>query len=95
MKKLAELIQEVDPAALASRSHGRLGQQMAADGAVQVTERGPFIVKAVVGFRNAQVQEVRIDALPKGLRYSCSCSSRKGNFCSHITAVVVFLQAHE
>ncbi|MBP9686407.1 MAG: hypothetical protein KBD66_01240 [Candidatus Doudnabacteria bacterium] len=73
----------------------RLGKEMVSDEAVGVQERGPFILKATVGFRNGQIHAARIDATSKGLRYLCSCSSRKGNFCSHLAAVVLFLQAQD
>lgn len=95
MKKLHELLPDLDVNALASRSHGRLGKQMASAGAVAVQERGPFMLEARVSFRNGQVQTVRFDATSKGLRYSCSCTARKGNFCSHLAAATLFLQAED
>lgn len=95
MKKLPELIRLVRVGELASRSHGRLGAEMADDDAVTVQERGPFLLRATVAFRNGQAYVVRIDATSKGLRYACSCSSRKGNFCAHVTAVVLVLQRQD
>ena len=95
MKKLSELLRVVHVDELASRSHSRLGKEMALDDAVAVQERGPFLLRATVGFRNGQVYMVRIDATSKGLRYACSCSSRKGNFCAHLAAVVLVLQRQD
>ena len=92
MKRLIQLLEDTDLAGLASRSHLRLGKEMADAGAIEQVQSGPFIAQAVVAFRNAQNRTVRFDATPKGLRFKCSCSARKNNFCSHLVAVALVLR---
>jgi uncharacterized Zn finger protein len=74
---------------LASRSHLRYGQQMAEDGDVKITEENNYNVTAHVKHREGQGRTVNLMSTTKGLRWKCTCTSKKDLFCNHCVAVAL------
>lgn len=89
MEQLANLIATEQIEKLASRSHFRYGKQMAEDGEVTITKSNRFNLEATVKFGGHEARKVNIISTPKGLRWKCTCSSKKGFFCQHCVAVAL------
>lgn len=72
---------------LASRSNFRYGQDIAENGTITYDMENAFHVIAHVVFRGGQARTVDVLSTPKGLRFKCTCTSRKDLFCNHCVAV--------
>ncbi len=72
---------------LASRSNFRLGKDIAKNGAITFMQSDVLHMVARVEFRNSQTRTVDVLSTPKGIKWKCTCSSRKDLFCQHCVAV--------
>lgn len=72
---------------LASRSNFRLGKDIAKNGLVSFSQTDVLHMVARVEFRNSQTRTVDVLSTPKGIKWKCTCSSRKDLFCQHCVAV--------
>ncbi|MEO8065518.1 MAG: hypothetical protein ABI643_01520 [Candidatus Doudnabacteria bacterium] len=87
MKPLNSLLTLEELKDLSSRSHFRYGQAIADAGDVQIHEKKTFRIEARVKHGDGQRRTVMLESTPNGLRWKCTCSSRKGFFCQHCVAV--------
>ena len=78
---------------LASRSNLRFGKQILKDAKIVITNTNVFRRVATVTYKNNPSQTVDLLSTNKGLRYTCTCTSRKNMFCEH--AIAVGLAMHE
>lgn len=87
MKAVKELVTRELLKEWASRSHFRYGQDIAKNGTITFDTVNAFHVVAKVAFRGGQTRTVDVLSTPKGLRFKCTCTSRKDLFCNHCVAV--------
>ncbi len=87
MKPVKDLITFELLKELASRSNFRYGQDIAKNGIITYDMENAFHVVARVVFRGGQTRTVDVLSTPKGLRFKCTCTSRKDLFCNHCVAV--------
>lgn len=87
MKPVKSLITLESLKELASRSNFRYGQDIAKNGTIAYEMENAFHVVARVTFRGGQARTVDVLSTPKGLRFKCTCTSRKDLFCNHCVAV--------
>ncbi len=80
---------------LASRSNFRLGKAIAEDGEIAFDKSNTFNLIAKVKYKNGEVRTAQLESTPKGLRWKCSCTNRKGIFCEHCVALGIALQEKE
>lgn len=76
---------------LASRSNFRYGKAMAKDAEITPVESNTFNMIATIKHGTHQKRTVILESTPKGLRWKCTCSSKKNFFCQHCTAVGLWL----
>lgn len=93
MKPVHELLTEYVVKDLASRSNLRYGQDIVKNGQVIFEKANAFHQVAKVSFRNGETRTVDLLSTPKGLRYKCTCTSRKDLFCKHMVAAGLSLSA--
>lgn len=86
MLPLKNLFTEIEIQKLASRSHFRLGKQMAEEWEIMFTKVNVFNIHADLKHKNT-LHHTEISSTTKGLRWKCSCSAKKNYFCEHITAI--------
>ncbi len=86
MKPIKSLLQPALLEELATRSNLRRGSEMAKHGAVTFTKSGTYYLIGQVKHKSGQTRTVRLDSTSKGLRWKCSCTSRKDVFCYHCVA---------
>jgi len=70
-----------------SRSNLRLGKAIAEEGEFQVEKTNPYVELVKINHKGGQSRTVRVESTPKGLRWKCTCSSRKDLFCQHCVAL--------
>jgi uncharacterized Zn finger protein len=87
MQPVKSLITEEELEQLASRSNFRYGQKIAEEGDITFTKVNTFNLFADVKHHNGEKRSVEIMSTPKGLRWRCTCTSRKDLFCKHLVAV--------
>jgi uncharacterized Zn finger protein len=87
MEPIATFITPENLEKLASRSNFRYGKQIAEDGEVNFTKVNRFNLEARVKHGNHEARGVKIESTVKGLRWKCTCTSKKGFFCQHCVAV--------
>jgi hypothetical protein len=88
MKPVATLITIEEITGLASRSNLRLGKAIAEDGKFEEAEKSNKYVNIVnISHKSGQTRVVRVESTPKGLRWKCTCNSRKDLFCQHCVAL--------
>jgi uncharacterized Zn finger protein len=92
MKPITEMLPLKLIEQLASRSNYRFGKNIAEDGEIKITKENTFNRIATVKRKNASPQTVELMSTSKGLRYKCSCSAKKDNFCEHCVALALYLQ---
>ncbi|MGE5392725.1 MAG: SWIM zinc finger family protein [Candidatus Saccharibacteria bacterium] len=86
MKPILTLVTEEQLEELASRSNFRSGKQISEDGTINFSKRNSFNLIAEVKVNNSEKRTVQLISTPKGLRWKCSCTSRKDLFCKHCVA---------
>lgn len=85
MPSVADLVEELSLPQRAAAGAYQRGAELAAAGAVELTEFGPLLVKA-----NVAVNEVLLRAGEGRLDWSCDCSGGKGpKLCEHAVAVAI------
>ena len=87
MKPLKSFLTEENLEDLATRSYFRYGKQIAKDGVFTVLDANTFNLKVRVQHKNGEARTVLLESTPKGLRWKCTCTSRKDLFCQHCVAV--------
>jgi hypothetical protein len=87
MKPIVQLVKLEDIHKLASRSNMRLGKAIAQDGQFENEKINPYVQQVKITHKSGQARTVKVESTPKGLRWKCSCSSRKNSFCQHCTAL--------
>lgn len=86
MKPISSLIQEEQLEKMASRSNWRYGKQIAEKGEITFIETNTYKFIAQIKYRGNETRNVEAMSTPKGLRWKCTCSSRKDLFCQHCIA---------
>lgn len=76
---------------LASRSNFRYGQELVKESGIKITDQNTFNIVAEVARGKHASETVELRSTTKGFRFTCTCSSRKNNFCEHCTAVGLFM----
>ena len=76
---------------LASRSNFRLGKAIASEGQITFEKQNTFNVIAKVRSKKGETRTVHLESTSKGLRWKCTCSSRKDLFCQHCVAVGMYI----
>jgi hypothetical protein len=76
---------------LSSRSNFRYGKEIAKDGKITVVESNAFRTEARVEYKNKEARTAELSSTPKGLRWKCTCSSRKNLFCEHCIALGFYI----
>ena len=92
MKPIQILITTELIAELASRSNLRLGKAIAEDGKFEVEKTNTYGITARISHKSGQSRTVHLESTPKGLRWKCTCSSRKDLFCQHCVALGLFIR---
>ena len=87
MKPVATLITIEEITKLASRSNLRLGKAIAEEGKFEPEKSNPYVIMTKILHKSGQGRTVRVESTPKGLRWKCTCSSRKDLFCQHCVAL--------
>lgn len=72
---------------LASRSNFRYGKDINKNGHITFTQDDVLHMVAKVEFRNSQTRTVDVLSTSKGIKWKCTCTSRKDLFCKHCVAV--------
>lgn len=93
MKPVKTLVNLEVVSELASRSNFRLGKAMAEDGQFKIEKSNPFVEEVKLSYKNGQVRDIRVESTSKGLKWKCSCSSRKDLFCEHCVALGLYIIA--
>jgi hypothetical protein len=91
MKPVKTLITEEEITKLASRSNFRLGKAIFKDGKFQVEKSNPYVEEVKLSYKNGEAVSVRVESTSKGLRWKCSCNSRKDLFCQHCIALGLYI----
>jgi hypothetical protein len=86
MKPLREYITEQELEDLASRSNFRYGKSIAENSEFEVLKSNTFNLIVKVKHGNHETRTVHLESTPKGFRWKCSCTSKKGYFCQHAVA---------
>lgn len=75
---------------LASRSNFRLGKQIFSQGDFKVNNQNIFHLNIEVKYKT---KNPIADLLSnhKGLKFSCSCSAKKNNFCEHLVVASLYI----
>lgn len=87
MASVAELVDEATLHLLATPANFRLGHDIVAAGGVDLIESTPERVTAKVTGDQARTVELR--ATEQGLKWKCTCTSRKDLFCKHCVATAI------
>lgn len=87
MKQIAAMCSEEELKKLASRSNFRYGQEIYKDGEIVFVQDEALHKVAKVNFRSNETRTVDVLSTPKGLKWKCTCTSRKDLFCKHYVAV--------
>ena len=87
MKPVTSLITLEEINRLASRSNLRLGKAIAEEGQFVVEKENTYGQTVRITHKNGQPRTVHVESTPKGLRWKCTCSSRKDLFCQHCAAL--------
>jgi uncharacterized Zn finger protein len=90
MKPLRNLLTEEQIEELASRSNFRYGKSLLDDGGITVIKSNVFNLIAEIKQGEHLVRTVKLESTPKGLRWKCSCTSKKNFFCEHCVAIGLF-----
>ncbi len=91
MKSLTSILKIEEITKLASRSNLRLGKAIAEDGKFTIEKSTTYGQTVRVVHKNGQPYTVHLESTPKGLRWKCSCSSRKDLFCPHCIALGLYI----
>ncbi len=86
MTPILDLVAAEQLADLASRSNFRYGKEIAKHGEISLPKSNRFHLQATVKSKNGQTRTVSLLSTPKGLRWKCTCTSRKDLFCKHCVA---------
>ncbi|MBX4204789.1 MAG: hypothetical protein KW788_01210 [Candidatus Doudnabacteria bacterium] len=87
MKPLREYISEDALEDLATRSNFRYGKGIAKDGEFTLVKSNTYNHIAQVKQGHHEKRTVHLESTPKGLRWKCTCTSKKNYFCQHCVAV--------
>lgn len=87
MKPITSLISLESLTELASRGNLRYGKEIAKDGDIKLEQPNAFNITAQVKYKNHETRTVKIESTNKDLKWKCTCSNRKDNFCQHCVAV--------
>lgn len=91
MKLIRDLIFLEELERLASGSHFRYGEKILRDGEVTIAEDNRIHIVAQVKQIPGENRTVEMWATPKGLKWKCACTARKGLFCKHCVALGLYL----
>ena len=89
MNPINNLVTEKVIENLASRSNLRYGKQMAQEDSVTFIKHNSHNIVAEVKHGNSEKRTVQLISTPKGLRWKCTCTSKKDLFCNHCVAVAL------
>ncbi len=95
MKPVATLITLEEITKLASRSNLRLGKAIAEDGKFEIEKSNPYVNMVKISQKSSQARTVRVESTSKGLRWKCTCNSRKDLFCQHCVALGLHIISNE
>lgn len=91
MKPLISLLTEEVIEDLASRGNFRYGKEIAEEANFTIEKSNTFNVAAKVKFRNNETRTVELMSTVKGLRFKCTCTSKKNFFCQHCTGLALHI----
>lgn len=94
MKPINSLLQLEDIVDLATRSNFRYGKEIAKNYKITFIKSNTFNHLATIENRGPK-ETVEFHSTPKGLRWKCSCTSKKNYFCEHCVAVGLILNKKE
>ena len=72
---------------LASRSNLRYGLSIADNGIITISKINTFNIEGVIKYGNKNEERTELHSTVKGLRWKCTCTSKKGLFCEHCVAL--------
>jgi uncharacterized Zn finger protein len=85
MKEVVELAQPDVLNVLTTPSEYRLGEEIAANGTVEIEESAPH--RLVAHATGGQRRLVELRSTENGLAYTCTCNSKLTRPCKHVVAV--------
>lgn len=91
MKPITALLTTPDLEELSSRSNFRYGKEIIKNGQVKIIKSNTFNIQATVTYKNGDPYTAELMSTSKGLRWKCTCTSRKDLFREHCVAVGIFL----
>lgn len=95
MKPVATLITINEINKLASRSNFRLGKAIFKEARFQIEKSNPYVCEITIAHKNGLPRSTRVESTAKGLRWKCSCNSRKDLFCEHCVALGLYISPKE
>lgn len=87
MKPILEIITESTVTDLASRSNLRFGKTLLKNEHVKIVKQNTFNIDGKVQHSKSQEYDTWLGSTSKGLRWKCSCTSKKEYFCEHCVAL--------
>jgi uncharacterized Zn finger protein len=87
MQSIADHVEPAKLKELATPADYRLGEEIKANGAVELEEFGP--TRVVAHATGGQRRLVELRSTPAGLGYTCTCSSKLDRPCKHVVAVAL------
>jgi uncharacterized Zn finger protein len=85
VNSVADLVEPVRLQQLATPANYRMGQGIAASGAVELDEFGPLKVTARA--TSGTPRRIELTSTPEGLEFRCTCSAHIARPCKHVVAV--------
>ena len=85
VNSVADLVEPVRLQQLATPANYRMGQRIAASGAVELDEFGPLKVTART--TSGTPRRIELTSTPEGLEFRCTCSAHIARPCKHVVAV--------
>jgi uncharacterized Zn finger protein len=94
MPAVADLVDHGVLARLATPANLRLGRRIVDQGGVELAAMGPLRISAKVGGFAAAVQRRLVELAhgAAGLKWSCTCTSRRDLFCKHCVATALVVR---
>ena len=85
VNSVADLVEPVRLSQLATPANYRMGQEIAASGAVELDEFGPLEVTART--TSGTPRRIELTSTSEGLEFRCTCSAHIARPCKHVDAV--------
>jgi len=88
MDSVADLVEPVKLEVRASVDNFKKGKEIVAANGVMIEEINPLKVVAKVTSLGGEIQHATLQALPDGLRWTCTCNDQH-EFCAHLVATAL------